>query len=354
MAWRFTCKKAIAEQLALLATVIAVLLATLAPVPTLLAAELSQRGIRVSDAQAAQNGVTYRVEFSTLANSLIGSIRVQFCSDSPLVDDPCAVPNGFDIDGATFTSQTGITGFSISANTTANEMVLSRPPLLETPTTATYVFSGVTNPFNGGSMYARIYTYATSDGTGPYTDSGGMALYFQGALGVMAEVPPYLWFCLGESITGFDCDTATEPFSDIGVLSPLTTGLAQSQMVTATNATGGYTMWVLGGTMTSGNNTIPALAGAASQAGVSQFGINLRANTAPLIGQDPAGPGAGALAAGYNTPNQFRFQSGDAVASVTAPDDFRKYTASYIVNVDSNQPGGVYATTLTYVVLANF
>lgn len=322
--------------------------------PRLSAAPLINRSVRVDDARAAQNGVLYRVAFATLASSLVGSIRIQFCANTPLLDEPCTVPNGFDISNATFASQQGMTGFVISANTTANEMVISRPPLLEGATASIYLFTGVTNPFNAGSTFARIYTYPTSDGSGPYTDAGGLALYFQGALGVIAEVPPYLKFCLGESITAFNCSTATEPFSDIGILSPLVTGLAQSQMVIATNANGGYSMWVLGGTMTSGNNTIPAMSGAASQPGVSQFGINLRANANPVIGQNPTGPGTATVTAGYNQPNQFRYQSGDVLATAPAPDDNRKYTVSYIVNVDANQPGGIYATTLTYIALANF
>ena len=113
-------------------------------------------------------------------------------------------------------------------------------------------------------------------------------------------------------------------------------------------------MWVLGTSMTSGSNVLPALAGAPSQEGDAQFGINLRANSDPIIGEDPTGPGSGGVTVGYNAPNLFRFQSGDAIATTSNPDDYRKYTVSYIVNVDENQPGGVYSTTLTYVALANF
>lgn len=324
------------------------------PPHKLSAAEVVQRSIRISDAQAAENNVTYRVAFSTLASNLVGSVRIRFCANSPLVDDPCGAPAGFDISNANLASQNGMTGFTISANTTNNEMVLGRPPALDGPGAAIYLFTGVTNPLNGGSMYARIYTYPTSDGSGPYTDAAGLAMYFQGGVGISAEVPPYLTFCLGESITGLDCNTTTEPFSDVGVLTPIVTGLAQSQMIVATNADGGYSLWVQGGTMASGNNTIPAMTGAPAQQGVSQFGINLRANTAPVIGQEPTGPGVGAVAPGYDQQNQFRYQSGDFLATTTDPDDNRKYTVSYVINVDEDQPGGVYATTLTYIVLANF
>jgi hypothetical protein len=331
-----------------------VLLIALLPAPRLSAVPLSQRSIRVSNGLAAQSGVTYRVTFSTLTSNLIGSVRVQFCSNTPLIDEPCTVPAGFDIASAALTSQSGMTGFSISSNTTANEMVIGRPPVVEGATASTYIFSGVTNPSSGGSLYARVFTYPTSDGTGAYLDAGGLALYFHGGLGVSAEVPPYLRFCLGESITSFDCTTATEPFSDIGVLTPVVTGSAQTQMVVATNADGGYSLWVQGGTMTSGTNTIPAMSGGPSQRGVSQFGINLRANASPIVGQDPAGPGAATISAAYNLPDQFRYQTGDTLVTATNPDDNVKFTVSYIVNVNANQPGGVYATTLVYIALANF
>jgi len=316
---------------------------------------LSPRSIRISNTTAAQNNVTYRVGFSTVTTHVIGSIAVEFCSNTALVDDGCVAPIGMNVTGAALSSQSGITGFSLSANTTANRIVLSRPPQLQLPTAAVYTFTGIVNPFTGGSYYARIYTYPTSNGTFGYSEAGGLALSYRPAFGVNAVVPPYLRFCLGESISGVDCTTATEPSSDLGILSPLVTGVAQTQMVVATNADSGYSMWVIGGTMTSGSNIIPAMAAPApSQRGTGQFGINLRANTAPVIGEDPSGPGVGTVDPAYFQQNQYKYQSGDTLATAIDPDDNRKYTVSYIVNVPAGQPGGIYATTLTYVVLANF
>jgi hypothetical protein len=126
-------------------------------------------------------------------------------------------------------------------------------------------------------------------------------------------------------------------------------------MLLATNAANGYIIQVYGSTMTSGNNIINALASnAGSHPGSSQFGINLRANSVPPVGGDPTGPGIGQPAAGYNIPNSFRFVPDDIVASSVAPDDWRKYTASYLVNVPSDQPPGVYASTVTYVAAGSF
>ncbi len=318
------------------------------------AADLTPRSITMADSIAGSASVIYELSFTYATASTVGSLRVQFCSEGPLPNTTCTPPAGFDASTAALATQTGVTGFAVLP-APANELLLSRPPgAVAAGATAVYTFSGLHNPSNLGSFYARVATYASSDGSGPFTDFGGLALSINEKPTISAEVPPFLLFCLGESISALDCSTATDPFSDMGDLGPLVTGAAQSQMIAGTNADGGYSMWVIGGTMTSGNNTIPAMAGGSSQKGVSQFGINLRANTDPIVGQDVSGPGSAGVAAGYNQQNQFRYQSGDTLASVTVPDNVRKYTVSYIVNVDANQPGGVYATTLTYIALANF
>ncbi len=323
-------------------------------VPEVDAAELTPRSITMSNGVAAAGNVTYELRFTYATGGVVGSLGLQFCSDGSLSGTPCTPPAGFDTSLVGLTFQAGATGFTVLP-AASNEIIISRPPVAVTSgASAVYTFAGLDNPSDTGSMYVRVSTYASSDGSGSFTDFGGLALSINEPPTVSAEVPPYLLLCLGESITGLDCNTATEPFSDVGTLGPLVTGAAQSQMLAGTNADGGYSMWVIGGTMTSGNNTLPAMAGGSSQKGVSQFGINLRANTNPIIGQDVAGPGSANIAAGYNQQNQFRYQSGDALASVTLPDDVRKYTVSYIVNVADGQPGGVYATTLTYIALANF
>ena len=107
--------------------------------------------------------------------------------------------------------------------------------------------------------------------------------------------------------------------------------------------------------MTSGNNTIAAINPASnSQVGSNQFGINLRANSLPAVGNDPEGTGTGTPQAGYSAPNQYKFQNGDNIASSPIPSDYNRLTVSYLVNVGSSQPPGVYATTVTYLGVADF
>jgi hypothetical protein len=318
------------------------------------AAQPVPRSLTISNSFSGAANVEYKLNFSVVTLGLVGSVALQLCDNTALVDETCNAPAGFDASGVTLDSQAGMTGFSVSGLSDANTIILARPPGLETSINATFELGNIINPANGGPLYARVLTYPTSDATGLYTDAGGMALYIIDSLSLNAEVPPYLLFCVGESITNFDCNTATEAFSDLGILSPTTTGAAQHQMVAATNADSGYSVSVLGTSMTSGNNVLTAMAGQASQKGVPQFGLNLRDNTSPIVGQSPAGPGIGTVAANYNQQNIFRFNNGDTIASAIDPDDFRKYTVSYVVNIAPNQPGGVYSTTLTYNCLANF
>jgi hypothetical protein len=319
------------------------------------AAQLLSRSMQVSSDQAAATNVQYNTSFSIATAGTLGSIELQFCSNSPLQGDVCIIPAGFDASSATLTAQSGQTGFSVSTSSTANNVILTRPPAPSGTGMTNYELSGVTNPGSGGSLFARIITYASSDASGPPIDFGGIALSIQGGLSISLEVPPFLVFCLGESITNYDCTTATDPFSDLGYLTPNLTSAAQNQMVVATNAQNGYSLWASGPTMTSGNNTInPMAAVIASQPGTSQFGMNLRANQTPSVGQDVQGIGTAAVAPSFNQPNRFFFHSGDIIASSPSTDAYRKYTVSYIVNIPKTQPGGVYSTTLTYVCLANF
>jgi hypothetical protein len=198
-------------------------------------------------------------------------------------------------------------------------------------------------------------TFMTEDATGSDNDFGGLAFDIDNALQVSATVPPYLLFCQGIQITGVDCDTATGNYINFGNLSKTVASSAQTQFLTATNAAAGYNVTVNGGTLTSGNNIIPALNGLdTSRPGVSQFGINLVANTTPLVGENPAGAGLATIVPGYDVPNLYKFVPGDTIVTRNDSDEYKKFTVSYMVNVSNAQPVGIYVTTLTYVCLANF
>lgn len=318
-------------------------------------AQIISRSLKPSSSNAGEHNVAYQFAFTPGTSGFVGSIEFQFCSNSALIDDPCTAPYGLDVLNANLTSQTGTTGFMKAPGVSANDIVLTQnPPLFVNSNPVTFTFDNIINPTDEGSYFVKIFTYANTTATGVPVDFGAMAFPINHSFSVSAEVPPYLTFCGGVSISGFNCSTAGDDVIDFGQFSSAVSSAGQSQLVAATNAGSGYAIYVNGTTMTSGNNVLPAMQNDTSKVGVSQFGINLRNNTSPNIGENITGPGTGTVTANYNQVNRYRFTAGENIATATQAQDFRKYTVSYVVNVDKNQAPGVYSTTLTYVCLANF
>lgn len=318
-------------------------------------ATLPQRSLELSNSTASAVA-SYALTFTIPNSETLGSIELQFCSDSPLIGLSCDPPAGFDISSAVLSSQSGVTDFSILATgTNPNTIVLTRIPSPVAGGTVSYTFTNVTNPSSDGPLYGRLQTFASSDASGSNNDQGGLAMSINSAVNVSTTVPPYLLFCSGLTITGFDCGTASGNYINFGDLSSSTTGSADSQLLTATNAENGFTIRIEGTTMTSGNNVINAMAARdVSRPGVSQFGVNLVKNTTPAVGDDPQGSGSAVPDPAYSQPDWYQFIPDSVIASATAPDEYKQFTASYIINISNNQPPGVYASTLTYVCLANF
>lgn len=330
-------------------------MAALSVMPFAQAAELPTRSVRVSTAQvgaAAQHNFTFTVP--TAAN--IGSISFEYCTNSPFVGLPCVAPIGLDLTSANLASQSGNVGFAISpADSTINKLVVTRPVSPGSTVVSRYNFNNIINPTTSNqTTYVRIATYIATDGTGSFNDNGSVAFATNTGLQVSAYVPPFLTFCVGVFVT-LNCNSVTGSRVDIGELQTGLATTASLQFSGATNDGTGFTTYMNGFTMTSGNNEIPALAaGGVSVPGVSQFGLNVRANSSPTVGLDPIGVGTSAPASGYGTPNNFRFVNGEAITSSPIATDFRLFTATYIVNVSEAQPPGVYATTMTFTAVASF
>lgn len=323
--------------------------------PQALGAQLTSRSLQMNNALAGAHNVTYKLAFTVATGGAIGSMEFQFCSNSALIVDPCVAPFGFDALNANLTNQTGTVGFVKSASSSVNDIILTQlPPSNTNAGPVSFTFTNVVNPTNMGSYYVKVFTYSSADASGTPLDFGAMAFPIGLNYQISTEVPPYLTFCGGTNINGFDCSSASGDQLDFGQFSSAVTSTGRSQLLAATNAGSGYSITMSGLTMTSGNNEIPAMTGQTSKVGTSQFGVNLRANSVPQIGSDPVGPGTGQPTANYNQPNNFRFVSGQPIAQATQAQDYKKYTVSYIVNITKDQAPGVYSTTLTYVCLANF
>ena len=343
-------QKAYAAALALLIVVPVLVLSQ----SSLYAAELLQRSITVSDSTPSATA-NHVFRFNVASSASLGSIVFEYCGNSPLFDQPCVAPTGLDASSVSLAAQSGETGFTLHPSSNTSRIVLTRVAAPATPQPVQYDFSDITNPSTPkASVFVRISTYGSSDGSGAIIDKGSVAFSTEGDIGTTLFVPPYLTFCAGATVAP-DCSSVSGFGVDLGILSPELPSTGSTQFAAATNDPTGYNVAITGITMTSGNNVIPALNPAGgSIPGVSQFGLNLRANTAPVIGQNSSGTGSGTAMASYNIPNQFKFSSGDVIASSPLPTNFNTFTVSYLVNVSENQAPGVYASTLTYIATAAF
>jgi hypothetical protein len=281
---------------------------------------------------------------------------MEYCENSPVYAYPCNSPPGLDVTGSTLSSQSGNIGFSIDGGaTTANKIVLTRVPSAAVLTDSKYSFTGITNPSVADHVnFVRLSTYATADASGPSTDHGAVAFAIVSPFNIGANVPPFMQLCVGITVTA-NCSSTSGDSLNLGNFSTAQAKSGQSQFAAGTNSVDGYSVFILGTTMTSGNNTIAALSTPTpSFPGNSQFGINLRANTNPSVGQNPSGPGTASPAPTYNTSNFFKFHSGDIIASDSLASDYRRMTVSYLVNISPGQAGGVYSSTFTYLATATF
>lgn len=354
--------------------------ASVAPVftnRTASAAQITSRTLTlqagVTDGGSKPGGVVnHRFDFTIPTTGNVGSIKFEYCTISA---GTCTLPTGVVTTSATLAGQNGATGFTLN-NTTNGAPYLTRTAASVTgPQAVNYTLAAVTNPTDTNySFYVRISTYASTDTTGAATDNGAVTASTARQIVLTGIMPESIIFCAAETIGvnggGIpDCSTATD--GDIAfdkLFSTTDTAGATSQLAASTNAANGYVISVNGPTMTSGSNTIAALAAAtASTEGIPQFGMNLKANSTaastPAIGAEIA-PASddddyrGQAIGGYATADVFKFVSGETIANsaylTAGPTNSQIYTASYIVNVPGNQPAGTYTTTLTYICTATF
>ncbi len=320
------------------------------------AAQFPTRSITLSENVISTTArYKFAIDVTTPAVNL-GSIVFEFCSNTPLIGDVCDTTGGPDLSAATLEDEQNNTGFSIDGGAPSNQLLLTRTADAVTTGMSTYEFDGIVNPAAAGTYFIRVQTFETEDATGPATDYGGLAYDINDrGVDINTYVPPFLQFCLGVTISGTDCTTASGSYLNFGELSSNRARTGSTQMVAITNGTGGYVITINGTTMLSGTNAIPALTtNDVSRPGNSQFGVNLRANNDPSIGSNPSGPGNGAVKPNYAVTNRYHFVSGEQVASSPVPDEFRKYTTSYITNIAKDQPPGIYVSTITYVCTATF
>lgn len=145
--------------------------------------------------------------------------------------------------------------------------------------------------------------------------------------------------------------------ASFGSFSPSGPATATATFTISNYTSYGYVVQIVGSPPSNGSHVIDALEeGGTSQFGIEQFGINLVENTSPVFGSDPVHGlfASGEAATNYNTPDEFRFVSGETIALANESSGETTYTISYLVNVSSLTPGGQYTSNQTIVVTGTY
>lgn len=298
--------------LLLLASLVPVLVQRKASAYGLLTAREIRMSSSVTGASTAGQDVTYLVRATTPLTATIGSIAIEFCSNSPIIGDSCTAPAGMDINeaGLAIANQTGITTWTATADasSTANIVVLTRTAASFTAGTFTFEMGaggasdGITNPTTTNTtFYARILTFLDEDDdangcsgvddsavcypttaiSGNSTDAGGIAMSTAAQITVTAKVQERLTFCVYTSAVNFtDCaavsGTAVTLGDTNGVLADTGPFVdINTKYNVSTNASSGVSIRAKGATLTSGAFTINGMGDTAntSTTGSEEFGF---------------------------------------------------------------------------------
>lgn len=264
--------------------------------------------------------------------------------DIDLLDDGvdvtlAATPSGTTW-GAVNTSSTVITFTNGSAAVAAGSVIT-----IKIGTNATGGVNQITNGL-AGTTTLRF--------SGTFGDTGvlSMAIISNSVVAVSAEVLSTLTFSVSDNTIYFgNLRTAGACFAqgaDPGyVTCPTTTETEAFNMTAATNASSGYTLTVQGATLTSGANTITALASnTASSPGTEQFGIRFNASGGSGAVEVPYAAAGYAYAATSSTP--------DTIATSTVASTTTTYSARYLANISDVTESGSYTTSHTYIATGNF
>jgi len=363
-------------------------------VPNVSAAQITSRKLTLQAGSGGNGGsmpggtVNHLFDFTLPTSGSVGSIKFEYCTTAAdsIVSPTCVTPTGLTTTGGPVVlgNETGATGFTLNKTTNGAPYLTREASDTTGPLTVSYRLDNIVNPTTEGTFFVRISTYASTDTTGAATDAGTVTASTAEQIVLSGTMPESLVFCAGADISKTsgvpDCSTATAGTISFNQLFSATEpARAVSKMAASTNAGFGYAITVNGPTLTSGSNTIAGIASpSASNKGVAQFGLNLRANTSAAA---PGFPGTGSTAsadidltsngtnlkgkptADYATADTFKFVSGNVVANsaydgttntTLGPSDAQIFTVSYIANVPGSQPAGTYTSTLTYICTPTF
>jgi len=353
-------------------------------------AQVTSRSITMSTSAPSATNVTYTTTFTPASTTTNPDYIVDFCSNDPLVGDSCTATAGTDVPNM---SSAAVSGFTVTTIGSNRGIKLTGTNTYTSGTPKTLTITGVTNPSNTGTFYARILVYAnggaganTSASPGAYVDYGGVALSTASNISITAKVFETLSFCVFQTSCG-TAPSLTLGDPTTGALSTSTAYINSNAKYTlATNAGSGVTVFMRGTTLCRPGNAGSCTTGTAnaytitsqkpsaatfSTPGSEQFGMcaDVTGNTSSLAATAPyidtangchsltTGTYSGTSLFGFDddtTSGGTNFSGGSQVLS--APGAVTSYTGgfTFAANIANTTEAGIYQTSLNMVATSTF
>lgn len=350
---------------------------------SIFAAQITQTYIEPSSASAGADSVTYDVSFSSVGAA--GAFVVDFCSNSPVIGQPCIPPDGMNVGAASTTTS----GFSVASVLSANTLVVSGP--ITSLSQVSVKLEGLTNPGNAGTIYARILTYSTQLKAMEYesqtpgadvVDNGSVAMAITGTIGVSGIVLESMTFCVSSSDISANCGNVSTPVLALGeqtgdtvALTPgiISEGILYVQI--STNASSGAVVRLKSSAVNCGGLIRAGSPGECYILPAQNLGINIESNDAKFgvktaAATDASSDSSGNLqpvaGSGYNNSTYTLNYTAGNISGVTslygdafldtnnAPANNKNMQLTFGASINNNTPAGSYSTDIGLVAVGRF
>lgn len=345
--------------------------------------QVTHRSIMMSSTQPSATDVAYTVNFTTVtANQTVGSVVVEFCSNSPILGDTCSHPTSptpfLDTNYATLSVNNisgNIPGLAVdTVHSTSNRVVLvpTGAPLANVAngavsfTLGNGTTNGITNPASIATFYARVMTFTNTTGSdggdedNNSTDAGGVAISTANQLHVTAKVQEALLFCVYTGATCADGGIDVTLGDQNGVLASTTTTYdANANFDVSSNAVSGVSVHMQGSTLKSGASFTIDPAGAScipdpTSSSTEMFGIRMLTLGAGVTSTAPYNCAANNHAFDASTTSGISSQFGQEIAKTSGATDITSSTVEFAAKSANTSEAGVYTTNLTLIATATY
>ncbi|HLZ14830.1 MAG TPA: hypothetical protein VKQ34_02450 [Candidatus Saccharimonadales bacterium] len=213
----------------------------------------------------------------------------------------------------------------------------------------------------GGDLNDCSASYCAKESAGEVAAGNTAGTAFQAQAGFNTNRDPYLAFSVAGGST------------DLGTLSTAGTAITTATFAVKTYLASGYVVQLASDPPTNNGSNAHTLTGltspTAASVGSEQFGVNLvqnKINCTDGIHHAPANFGNdavqvpdntfsfGTVASGYNTCGLFKYVKNDVIASSTKSSGETDYTISFIYDISTTTPDGLYTYNGTLVATSTF